>query len=111
MTEGAWATAIAQLAGSKAELGTTLVDGSVFALAPAAYLSGETVRDAGDRQPDMVIYFIDGYEAGAARRIADAADLDHRYQVPGTSIRLATGRSIDPASPLGSLLVEMQPEK
>ena len=104
-------TAIAQLAGSKAELGTTLVDGSVLALAPAAYLSGETVRDAGDRQPDTVIYFIDGYEAGAARRIADAADLDHRYQVPGTSIRLATGRSIDPASPLGSLLVEMRPEK
>ena len=98
-------TAMAQLVGSKAELGTTLVDGSVLALAPAAYLAGETVRDAGDRRPDTVIYFVNGYEADRARAVADAADLDRHYQVPGTSIRLATDRSIDPGSPLGTLLV------
>ena len=103
--------AIAQLVGSKAELGTTLVDGSVLALAPAAYLADETVRDAGDRRPDTVIYFVNGYEADRARAVADAADLHHHYQVPGTSIRLATDRLIDPGSPLGTLLVRTPPEK
>ena len=101
--------AIGALTRSKSELGTVFVDGSVLALAPAGYRSDETVRDAGDRHPDAVIYFDQGYEASAARAVAAAARLDNYYQVPGTSIRLATGRPIDGASPLTALLVPAGP--
>jgi uncharacterized membrane protein len=102
-------TAIATLTGSKAELGTVFVDGSVLALAPAAYRSDETLRDAGDRRPNAVIYFEQGYEANAARTIVAAARLDNYYQIPGTSIRLATARPIDSSSPLATLLVPAGP--
>jgi hypothetical protein len=54
-----------------------------------------------------VIYFAQGYEADAARKIADAARLDLRYEIPGTSIRLATDRPIAPALPLGALVARM----
>jgi uncharacterized membrane protein len=100
---------IGALTRSKTELGNVFVDGSVLALAPAGYRSDETVRDAGDRRPNAVIYFDQGYEANAARAIAAAARLDNHYQVPGTSIRLATGRPIDGSSPLTSLLVPAEP--
>jgi hypothetical protein len=100
---------IGALTRSKTELGNVFVDGSVLALAPAGYRSDETVRDAGDRRPNAVIYFDQGYEANAARAIAAAARLDNHYQVPGTSIRLATGRPIDGSSPLNALLVPAGP--
>ena len=96
--------AVAALARGKSELGALLVDGSVLALAPAPYRPEETVQDAGSRPPDTVIYFAEGYEADKARAMAEAAHLDRHYQIPGTSIRLATQRSIDPESPLAALL-------
>jgi hypothetical protein len=95
--------AMAALVQSKAELGRVFVDGSVLALAPDGYVLGETVW-GGKGRPDTVIYFMQGYEADVARRIADAARLDLHYQVPGTSIRLATDRPITPASPLAALV-------
>jgi hypothetical protein len=95
--------AMAALAQSKAELGRVFVDGSVLALAPDGYVLGETVW-GGKGRPDSVIYFVQGYEADAARNIAEAAGLDLRYQVPGTSIRLATAHPIAPASPLAGLV-------
>ena len=101
--------AIGALTRSKSELGIVFVDGSVLALAPAAYGSDETLRDAGDRRPNSVIYFDQGYEAKAARAIITAARLDNYYQVSGTSIRLATARPIDGSSPLTRLLVAAGP--
>jgi hypothetical protein len=101
--------AISELVRSKAELGAVFVDGSVLALAPAAYGPDETVRDAGDRRPNTVIYFAAGYEADRARSIAAAARLDWRYEIRGTSVRLETDRSIDPASPLAALLASAAP--
>ena len=95
--------AMTALVRSKTELGTVFVDGSVLALAPDGYVLGETVW-GGKGRPDTVIYFVQGYEADAARRIAEAARLDLHYQVPGTSIRLATDRPIPPASPLAALI-------
>jgi len=56
-----------------------------------------------------VIYFADGYEAAAARRIASAAGLDQHYLIPGTSIRLATDRSLSPSSSLAALLTPTDP--
>lgn len=101
--------AISELVRSKAELGAMFVDGSVLALAPAAYGPDETVRDAGDRRPNTVIYFAAGYEADRARSIAAAARLDWRYEIRGTSVRLETDRPIDPASPLAALLASAAP--
>ena len=95
---------MAALVRSKMELGTVLVDGSVLALAPDGYVLSETVWGGTDQRPNTVIYFAHGYEAEAARRIAEAARLDLRYQVPGTSIRLATDRPIAPPSPLAALV-------
>jgi hypothetical protein len=101
--------AISALARSKPELGIVFVDGSVLALAPEPYRSDETVRDAAARRPNTVIYFDQGYEAKAAQAIAASARLDNRYQIPGTSIRLATDRRIDLASPLAALLAPAEP--
>lgn len=96
--------AIVALTRSKADLGSVFVDGSVLALAPNDYRPDETVRDAGDRRPDTVIYLARGYEADTARAIAAAARLEHRYRVPGTSLLLATGRPIPPSFPVARLL-------
>jgi len=101
--------AVEQLSQSKAELGGVLVDGSVLALAPGGYSSGETVSGAPTSHPDTVIYFADGYEAAAARTIAMAEGLDQHYQIPGTSIRLATDRSLVPSSSLTALLIPSEP--
>ena len=57
-----------------------------------------------DQRPNTVIYFVEGYEAETARKIAETARLDLHYQVPGTSIRLATDRAIAPSSPLGAFV-------
>jgi hypothetical protein len=95
---------IALLSQSTAELGAVLVDGSVLALAPDGFTDSETVSGARTRHPDTVIYFASGYEAEVARMIASDAGLGHYYLVPGTSIRLATDRSLEPASPLVALL-------
>src|SRR5207244_8565244 len=100
--------AMTALVRSKFELGRVFVDGSVLALAPDGYVLEETVWGGKDR-PDTVIYFVHGYEADAARRIAEAAHLDLRYQVPGTSIRLATDRPIAPTSPLAAFVARMDP--
>ena len=102
-------SAVAALARAKPELGAVLVDGSVLALAPAPYRPDQTVQDAGSRPPDTVIYFAEGYEAEKARALAEAAHLDRHYQIPGTSIRLATDRLIDPGSPLATLLAPALP--
>jgi hypothetical protein len=96
--------AMTALVRAKSELGTVFVDGSVLALAPDGYVFGETVWGGKDQRPNTVIYFVHGYEADAARKIADAARLDLHYQVPGTSIRLATDRAIAPASPLAAFI-------
>lgn len=96
--------AVEQLSRSKAELGAVLVDGSVLALAPDGYAYSETVWGGRTSQPDTVIYFVDGYEAEASRALASAAGLDHHYLVPGTSIRLATDRSLSPFSSLAAVL-------
>jgi len=47
---------------------------------------------------------VNGYQADTARRIAEAARLALQYEVPGTSIRLATDRPIAPASPLAAFV-------
>lgn len=96
--------AIEELSRSKALLAPVLVDGSVLALAPGGYTPGETVQDGQDGHPNTVIYFVDGYEAAAARALAAAAGLDRHYQVPGTSIRLATDLAIAGSSPLAAYL-------
>ena len=101
--------AVEQLSRSKAELGMVLVDGSMLALAPDGYAYSETVWGGRTNHPNTVIYFVDGYEAGAARAKAAAAGLDHQYLVPGTSIRLATDRSPGPSSPLAALLTPTTP--
>jgi hypothetical protein len=102
--QAATENAVRALANARAELGAVLVDGSVLALSPAPYRLEETVQDAGPHPPDTVIFFVEGYEADKARAIAEAAHLDRHYQIPGTSIRLATDRSFDPGSPLAALL-------
>jgi hypothetical protein len=96
--------AMTALVRAKPELGTVFVDGSVLALAPDGYVLSETVWGGKDQRPNTVIYFVQGYEADAARKIADAARLDLHYQVPGTSIRLATDRPITPSSPLAAFV-------
>ncbi len=96
--------AIAELSRSKRLLAPVLVDGSVLALAPDSYDRGETVLDGADSHPNTVIYFVDGYEAVAARAVAAAAGLDHHYLIPGTSIRLATDVDIPASSPLAAYL-------
>ena len=96
--------AMTALVRAKAELGTVFVDGSVLALAPDGYVLSETVWGGKDQRPNTVIYFVHGYEADAARKIAEAAGLDLRYQVPGTSIRLATDHAIAPTSPLAAFV-------
>jgi hypothetical protein len=95
--------AMTALIRAKPELGRVFVDGSVLALAPDGYVLGETVW-GGKGRPDSVIYFVHGYEANAARKIAEAAGLDLHYQVSGTSIRLATDHAIAPTSPLAALV-------
>ncbi len=99
--------AITALVESKSELGTVFVDGSVRALAPDGYVLGETVW-AGKDRPNTVIYFVEGYEAETSRKIAEAARLDLHYQVPGTSIRLATDRPIAPASALAAFVARTE---
>ena len=99
---------IEQLERSKTELGVVRVDGSVLALAPNSYVYSETAWGARANRPDTVIYFAHGYEAETARAIASASGLDHHYLAPGTSIRLATDRRLDPSSPLAALFVPTQ---
>jgi hypothetical protein len=101
--------AVEQLSRSKAELGAVLIDGSVLALAPNDYAYNEIVSGARASHPDTVIYFVDGYEAAAARTIASAAGLDQHYLVPGTSIRMATDRSLSASSSLAPLLTRTEP--
>jgi hypothetical protein len=96
--------AMSALVRAKADLGPVFVDGSVLALAPDGYVLGETVWGGKDQRPNTVIYFVQGYEADASRKIADAARLDLHYQVPGTSIRLATDHAIAPTSPLAAFV-------
>ena len=96
--------AMTALVQSKSELGTVFVDGSVLALAPDGYGLSETVWGGKDQRPNTVIYFVEGYEAEAARKIAETARLDLQYQVPGTSIRLATDRPIARSSPLAAFV-------
>lgn len=96
--------AIAELSRSKALLAPVLVDDSVLALTPDGYTRDETIRDREDGHPNTVIYFVDGFEAAAARALAAAAGLDHHYQITGTSIRLATDFAIPASSPLAAYL-------
>jgi hypothetical protein len=96
--------AMTALVQSKSELGTVFVDGSVLALAPDGYVLSETVWGGKDQRPNTVIYFVEGYEAETARKIAETARLDLHYQVPGTSIRLATDRPIARSSPLAAFV-------
>lgn len=76
-----------------------------------SYTYGETVLGARASYPNTVIYFANGYEAAAAKAIASAAGLDHHYLVPGTSIRLATNRSLSPSSSLAALLTPAKPPR
>ena len=97
--------AIAELSRSKAVLAPVLVDGSVHALAPDSYARAETIWGGAGGHPDTVIYFVDGYEAEVARKLATAAGLDHHFQIPGTSIRLATDLAIPASAPIAAYLV------
>ena len=97
--------AIAELTRAKPQLGRVVVDDSVLALAPDDYDPGETSLARTREPPDTAIYFDQGYGAQAVRAMAAAAHLVRYYRVPGTSIRLAADRPIDPASPLAALLV------
>ena len=103
--QGATERAIAELSRSKPMLGKIVVDDSVLALAPDAYERSETSLASTHEPPDTAIYFSEGYGSATVRAMAAAADLTRIYRVPGTSIRLATDRSIDSLSPLAALLV------
>jgi len=103
--------AVEQLSRWKARLGTVLVDTSVLALAPDGYAENETISGARTSHPNTVIYFANGYEAATAQAIASAAGLDRHYQAPGTSIRVATDRSLDQSSPLAALLSPQEPSQ
>lgn len=96
--------ALGQIVRAKAVLGAVMVDGSVLGLVPDGFAKSETVWESGDRVPDAVVYFAGAYESEAAQRLAEKAGLDHRYEAPGTAIRLRSRRAVDPASPLGSIL-------
>jgi len=97
--------AIAELSRAKPMLGRVVVDDSVLALAPDDYEPSETLLASQHKPLDTAIYFDQGYGAKAVRAMAAAADLTRHYRVPGTSIRLATDRSIEPSLPLAALLV------
>jgi hypothetical protein len=101
--------AVEQLSRWKEKLGAVLVDTSVLALAPDGYTENETIARARINHPNTVIYFANGYEAATARTIASAAGLDLHYQASGTSIRVATDRSLDQSSPLATLLSLQEP--
>jgi len=95
---------LGQIVRAKAALGSVMVDGSVLGLVPDGFTKSETVWESGERLPDVVVYFAGAYESQAARGLAEKAGLDHRYEAPGTAIRLWSRHAVDPASPLGSIL-------
>ncbi len=96
--------AIAALVRSRPELGRVLVDGSILALAPNAYARDEVLGARQGARSDTVIYFVHGYQGDAARAAAAAAGLQGHYQIPGTSIRIATNRPLPRSPELAAIL-------
>jgi hypothetical protein len=80
-------------------------DTSVVALAPNDFTRQEAESSDASTHPEAVIYFVQGYDAEKLRKIASEAGLNHHYRVPGTSLRLATGRPVPPMAPIASFLV------
>lgn len=97
--------AIAAFVRSKPALGTVAPDTSVVALAPNDFTQDEAEFATGPTHPEAVIYFDQGYDAKKLRTIATEAGLNRHYRVPGTSLRLVTGRPVPPEAPIAPLLV------
>jgi hypothetical protein len=97
--------AVAAFVRSKPALGTVAADTSVVALAPNDFTQHEAEFAKQPAPPQAVIYFVQGYDAEKLRTIATEARLNYYYRVPGTSLRLASGRPIPPDAPIAPLLV------
>ena len=85
--------ALTQLIGAP-QLGATIVDESVLALAPEAYPAAGVLAGRRTPTPDSVIYFVHGFQSALAEAAAQEAGLDRRYAVPGTAIRVASDRAL-----------------
>jgi hypothetical protein len=96
--------AIAALVRAKPDLGRVLVDGSILAFAPAAFSWSEGVPGRPAEPPNTIIYFARGYEAATIVAIAEAAQLDKTYRVPGTPIVLLSDRSLTEVEALSSII-------
>lgn len=80
---------VAALAAHPPMLGRLLVDDSVAALEPFAFVRRDVALFA--RAPaDTIAYFRDGMLAASLRGVAN---LPHHYEVPGTAIQIDTDRS------------------
>jgi hypothetical protein len=98
--------AVARLVRSKPALGKLLAGTGVVALAPDDFAPGERLPRQRPAGPvDTVVYFVHGYDADDARRLALARGLDRRYRVSGTAIRIASDRPIAAGAPIADLLV------
>ena len=76
-------------------LGQVMVDAAVAALVPGTVHESDLVSDDTRPRPDTVIWFVRGFQAPLAIAQAEAAGLRRRYQVPGTSIRVASNRQLE----------------
>ncbi len=101
--------AVAALSAARDQLGRLWVDNSVAAIDPGGFTQSEVPFRAPEPtepadQPDTVAFFADGYDAARLRAAADAAGLNRRYRVPGTSIRLAARQKLEDIPMLAGLV-------
>jgi hypothetical protein len=104
--------AVASISAARPMLGRLLVGNSIAALAPHGFVErevpflqgNETTPATATAAPDTVVFFAEGYDAQRLRAIADAAGLVRRYIVPGTNVRIATRRRLEPIPALAGLV-------
>jgi len=81
-------------------LGRVVADSAVAALDPDDFDQGQLVFTPQPKPPDTVIYFARGYGSAATAALVAKAGLRLFYEVPGTSLRVATDRRLDGISRL-----------
>jgi hypothetical protein len=103
------AQAVAGLSDAQGALGTILVDNGVASLAPDGFARAQAFWDEAPPGIDTIVFFADGFEAGAALRRADSGGLARRYAIAGTPIRIATNRAPGQMPGLAGLVQETSP--
>lgn len=87
-------TAIKSFAQASSALGNVVVDGGIVALDPDHYFQSQLVWATQKKHPDTIIYFSHGQGTKYAIAMAAQAHLQYLYQVPDTTLRVATDRML-----------------